>query len=132
MDSGRAGRNWYRAVNQCVGLLGPLLRCPACSPRPRSASPYWINDGLVGLCFLLVRLQIKREMLDGQLAGWSRRALPGIAAAGGMLVPGRRVPSSLKIFLAALAIIDDLGAVMVAVASQTKLGHLLPESASPP
>ena len=109
---------------------------------------HWINDALMALFFLLVGLEIKREVLDGQLSSWTRRILPGGAALGGMVVPaliytafnlgspaahgwaipaatdiafalgvlsllGPRVPATLKVFLTALAIIDDLGAVLI-------------------
>lgn len=66
-------RSGYEAVLH--SNLGPL------------SLAHWINDGLMALFFLLVGLEIKREMLDGQLSTWPRRVLPGIAAAGGMAVP---------------------------------------------
>lgn len=108
----------------------------------------WINDGLMAVFFLLVGLEIKREMVEGELSSFKNASLPIFAAVGGMLVPaliytffnagteytngwgipmatdiafslaivsmlGKRIPNSIKIFLAALAIVDDLGAILV-------------------
>jgi len=109
---------------------------------------HWINDGLMALFFFVVGLELKREMLVGELASLRNAALPIVAALGGMLVPalifyllnpdgdgargwgipmatdiafaigvlvllGERIPKALITFLIALAIADDLGAVMV-------------------
>ncbi|MES2882935.1 MAG: Na+/H+ antiporter NhaA [Bacteroidota bacterium] len=109
---------------------------------------HWINDGLMTVFFLLVGLEIERELYVGELSSMKKAMLPILAAAGGMLVPalihllfnkgtntqagfgipmatdiafalgilslaGNRIPLSLKIFLTALAIIDDLGAITV-------------------
>lgn len=114
----------------------------------RSTLHHLINDGLMVVFFFLVGLEIKREVLIGELASWRRAALPAMAALGGMIVPaafyaawnlggsgspgwgipmatdiafalgvlallGNRVPPGLKVFLAALAIVDDIGAVLV-------------------
>jgi NhaA family Na+:H+ antiporter len=108
----------------------------------------WINDGLMTIFFLLVGLEIERELYAGELSSLSNSILPVVAAVGGMVVPalihylfnvgtatqkgfgipmatdiafalgmlalaGNRVPYALKIFLTALAIIDDLGAILV-------------------
>jgi Na+:H+ antiporter, NhaA family len=119
----------------------------------------WINDGLMTIFFLVVGLEIKREVLVGELAGFSRASLPVIAAMGGMLVPGliyflmnqsgavsrgwgiptatdiafavgvmallgKRVPAAVMTFLLALAIADDLGAVVIIGIFYTKQLYL--------
>ena len=91
---------------------------------------HWINDALMAVFFMMVGLEIKRELVTGQLATWSQRAfnaghdetLSGWAipaatdiafALGVLALLGSRVPVSLKIFLSALAILDDMGAVAI-------------------
>ena len=108
----------------------------------------WINDGLMAIFFFLIGLEIKREILSGELSKFKKASLPFFAAVGGMIFPavlftvlnlgnegsagwgipmaadiaftlgilkllGNRIPSGVKVFLMAFAIIDDLGAVLV-------------------
>ncbi|MBN3215026.1 Na+/H+ antiporter NhaA [Pectobacterium polaris] len=109
----------------------------------------WINDGLMAIFFLLIGLEVKRELVEGSLASRQQAMLPLAAAVGGMVFPallfllfnandevtragwaipaatdiafaigvltllGKRVPAGLKVFLLALAIIDDLGAILI-------------------
>ncbi|MFJ5453350.1 Na+/H+ antiporter NhaA [Pectobacterium jejuense] len=109
----------------------------------------WINDGLMAIFFLLIGLEVKRELVEGTLASRQQAMLPLAAAVGGMIFPallfllfnandevtragwaipaatdiafavgvltllGKRVPAGLKVFLLALAIIDDLGAILI-------------------
>ncbi len=109
----------------------------------------WINDGLMAIFFFLVGLEVKREILEGELSSFDKAALPAIAAVGGMAIPaavflyfnwnidaningwaipaatdiafalgvlallGKHAPLSLKILLLAIAIIDDIGAIII-------------------
>jgi len=116
---------------------------------------HWINDGLMAIFFLLIGLEIERELYIGELSNLKKASLPMLAAVGGMVFPalfhflfnrgtefqngigipmatdiafalgalallGSRIPASLKVFLAALAIVDDLGAIAVIALFYTK------------
>ena len=109
---------------------------------------HWINDGLMAIFFLLIGLELEREIYNGELSNLKNALLPMMAALGGMILPviiyfcfniqkgslsgagipmatdiafalgilsllGNRIPASLKVFLTALAVIDDLGAILV-------------------
>jgi NhaA family Na+:H+ antiporter len=128
---------WHRKIGIEIG--GFILK---------QSVEHWINDGLMAVFFLLIGLEIERELYAGELSSLKNASLPMLAAVGGMAFPalfhflfnrgtefqdgigipmatdiafalgvmallGRRIPASLKIFLAALAIVDDLGAIAV-------------------
>ncbi|KIC64081.1 Na+/H+ antiporter NhaA [Chryseobacterium taiwanense] len=134
-----AGESFQKLLDTTVGTSLFHLEYPI---------SIWINDGLMAIFFLLVGLEIKREIIEGELSSFKNASLPIFAAVGGMLVPaviftifnygtpyengwgipmatdiafslaiismlGSRIPNSIKIFLAALAIVDDLGAILV-------------------
>lgn len=121
----------------------------------------WVNDGLMAIFFFAIGLEIKKEVLDGELSSPAQAALPLLAAVGGMLIPvglffllngngvgaegwgipmatdiafsigilallGSRVPLSMKIFLTAFAIADDLGAILVITLFYSHEVHLQP------
>ncbi|HLT86667.1 MAG TPA: Na+/H+ antiporter NhaA [Sphingobacterium sp.] len=129
-------------------ILNTPLGFETASVHLRYTTALWINDGLMAIFFLLVGLEIKRELVSGELSTPRQALLPILCAFGGAIVPagiyfavnqgtetvsgwgipmatdiafalaviamlGKRVPASLKIFLAALAIVDDLIAILV-------------------
>ncbi len=133
------GDGFQRFLDHEIGISAFHLEYPV---------SVWINDGLMAVFFLLVGLEIKREIIEGELSSFKNASLPIFAAIGGMIVPaaiftvfnigtryengwgipmatdiafslaiismlGSRIPNSIKIFLAALAIVDDLGAILV-------------------
>jgi NhaA family Na+:H+ antiporter len=136
-----ANGGWYRSLWNADIQYGIAINLPHSGLK-------WINDFLMAIFFLFAGMEIKRELLNGELKGFKKALLPFGAALGGMVVPalifislniesgfvhgwgiptatdiafslgiaslfGKRVPASLKIFLMALAIIDDLGAIVV-------------------
>jgi NhaA family Na+:H+ antiporter len=140
LANSRAAPVYFQALDTHVGPLTLL---------------HWVNDALMAVFFFLVGLEIKRELVDGNLSTWRDRRLPIIAAVAGMAVPavvylliagaspdllrgwaipaatdiafalavlallGSRAPASLKLFLTAVAVVDDIGAVAIIAVAYT-------------
>ncbi|MBI2856556.1 MAG: Na+/H+ antiporter NhaA [Chloroflexi bacterium] len=129
-------------------LWGSVLTLDLGAFRLSESVGHWVNDGLMAVFFFVVGLELKRELVHGELSTRKKAALPLLAAAGGILAPallylafnagtdqadgwgvpvatdiafavgvlalvGRRLPGELRIFLLALAVVDDLGAILV-------------------
>ena len=140
-----ASSPWHEALHH---LLETQVSVGFGAERLQKSLHHWINDGLMAVFFFLVGLEIKREVMVGELSTMRKAVLPAIAALGGMLAPagiylalnvggpteagwgvpmatdiafalgvlavlGSRIPVGLKVFLTALAIVDDIGAVLV-------------------
>jgi len=153
-----ANSGWAGGFNN---FLGTELGFSNSAVKLRYPLLLWINDGLMAVFFLLVGLEIKREVIEGELSSVRKAALPVLAALGGALVPafiyfifnnadevtakgwgipmatdiafalgilsllGNKVPAGLKVFLAALAIADDLMAIVVIAVFYSSQLHFL-------
>jgi Na+:H+ antiporter, NhaA family len=144
-------------------VVGPAYLSVWQSDVAGQSLEHWINDGLMAVFFLLIGLELEREIYVGELSNVKNALLPIVAAIGGMAAPalihyafnagtptqsgigipmatdiafalgvlailGKRIPASLKVFVVAFAVIDDLGAVVIIAAfytAQLSLGYLL-------
>ncbi|UKJ06145.1 Na+/H+ antiporter NhaA [Solitalea lacus] len=148
ISNSQLGEQYIHFWHEKIGLIG-------FGSEFKLSIEHWINDGLMVIFFLVVGLEIKRELIKGELSSIRKATLPMVAALGGMLVPaaiyfiinkstpteqgwgipmatdiafalgilsllGKRVPISMKVFLTALAVVDDLGAIVVIAIAYTE------------